>query len=145
MTVNRRKKNSRQKGGHTYGWGSMKKHRGAGNRGGSGLAGTGKRADSIKPSIWENPKFFGRHGFTSLRLAVSSVNISQLEEHLEQYLEEKLISQDKGAYIIKLQDLGFDKLLGTKATKKLLITAASASKKALEAVKKAGGEVTLNQ
>ena len=57
MTVNKRKKNSRQRGSHTHGWGAMKKHRGAGNRGGRGAAGSGKRADSKKPSIWTGPYF----------------------------------------------------------------------------------------
>ena len=51
MTVNRRKKVVKQRGSHTHGWGSKKKHRGAGNRGGRGMAGSGKRADQRKPSI----------------------------------------------------------------------------------------------
>ena len=39
-----RKKNTRQRGSHTHGWGAKKKHRGAGNRGGRGNAGSGPRA-----------------------------------------------------------------------------------------------------
>ncbi len=45
------KKNKRQRGLSSHGWGHKKKHRGAGNRGGKGMAGTGKRADTKKPSI----------------------------------------------------------------------------------------------
>jgi large subunit ribosomal protein L15 len=51
MTTHRRKKNVKQRGSKTHGWGSMKKHRGAGNRGGRGKAGTGKRGDQKKPTI----------------------------------------------------------------------------------------------
>ena len=46
MTVNRRRKRVRQRGSKTHGWGAKKKHRGKGNRGGKGMAGSGKRADS---------------------------------------------------------------------------------------------------
>ena len=62
MVVRKRKKNSRQHGSTTHGWGAMKKHRGAGNRGGRGLAGTGKRADQMKPLHWKE-RYFGKLGF----------------------------------------------------------------------------------
>ena len=45
MTHNKRKKNSRQRGEWTHGWGAKKKHRGAGHRGGRGNAGSGKRGE----------------------------------------------------------------------------------------------------
>ena len=51
MVLNKRKKNSRMRGNTTHGYGSMKKNRGAGNRGGRGMAGSGKRADQKKPTI----------------------------------------------------------------------------------------------
>ena len=63
MVVNKRKKSTRQRAGTTHGYGSMKKHRGAGHRGGRGASGTGKRADSKKPSIWKQTDYFGKHGF----------------------------------------------------------------------------------
>ena len=52
-----RKKNTRQRGSKTHGCGSMKKRRGAGHRGGRGAAGSGKRGDCKKPSIWKNKKY----------------------------------------------------------------------------------------
>ena len=64
MTVNKRKKNSRQRGSQTHGWGAKKKHRSFGNRGGKGMAGSGKRADSKKPSLWKE-RYFGKIGFKS--------------------------------------------------------------------------------
>jgi len=63
----KRKKVTKQRGSKTHGWGAMKKHRGAGNRGGRGMAGTGKRGDAKKPSIQKNKKYFGKYGFKSLK------------------------------------------------------------------------------
>ena len=48
---NKVKKVRKFRGSHTHGYGSKKKHRGAGSRGGRGMAGSGKRADQKKPSI----------------------------------------------------------------------------------------------
>ena len=45
MSVNKTKKVGKYRGSKTHGGGHMKKRRGAGNRGGRGMAGTGKRAD----------------------------------------------------------------------------------------------------
>ena len=66
MTLNKRKKATRQRGSKTHGWGSMKKHRGAGNRGGRGRAGSGKRGDAKKPS-YQKKAYLGGHGFKSKR------------------------------------------------------------------------------
>ncbi|MBI3034513.1 uL15 family ribosomal protein [Candidatus Woesearchaeota archaeon] len=138
MTVNRRKKSSRMRGSHTHGWGSMKKHRGSGHKGGSGMAGTGKRADSKKPSIWKKD-YFGRGGFrTHNKPEVVPVNVSYVEQHLEKFNAK----EEGGKYIIDLNQAGYNKLLGTgKVTRKMVITVESASARAAESVKAAGGEV----
>lgn len=147
MTVNRRKKNVRQRGSHTHGWGFKKKHRGAGNRGGRGMAGSGKRADQRKPSIFKEygGDYFGRKGFYKHNpRIIKAVNVSYLEEHLPELISKKLIKEENNSYIINLKDLGYDKLLGSgKITKKFIITAETASKKVVERVKKLGGEVIL--
>ena len=144
MTVNKRKKNSRQRGSHTHGWGAMKKHRGAGNRGGRGAAGSGKRADSKKPSIWTGP-YFGKHGFAG-KPKYKAVNVSYLEERLDFLISEKSAKPEAGGYSIDLDGLGFSKLLGRrKLTKKLFIACDYASAGAVEAVKAAGGQVKLKK
>ena len=143
MTINKRKKNTRQRGHKTHGWGAKKKHRGQGNRGGRGMAGTGKRADSKKPSIWKED-YFGKHGFVSKtpKVKINAVNISYLEEHLNNYLSSDLIKQENGFYYVELEKLGFNKLLGDgKVSMKFKIKAPYASKTAVEKVKEAGGEV----
>jgi large subunit ribosomal protein L15 len=143
MAVNRRKKNSRQRGSKTHGWGSMKKHRGAGSRGGRGMAGTGKRGDAKKPSIWKNKKYFGRHGFHKQGVVkkIVSVNLSYFEEKAEELLVDKSITKEADRYVIDAAKLGFNKVLGcAKLTKKLKIKAETFSKKAIEKIKAAGGE-----
>lgn len=144
MTINKRKKNSRQRGSHTHGWGAMKKHRGSGNRGGAGKAGTGKRSDSTKPSIWKNTKYFGKYGFISRKHRLASVNVSYLEEHLESFVSKKLAKQDQEDFSINLNDIGFKKLLGSgKVTKRFIITCQAASARAVKSIEAKGGKVIL--
>jgi len=99
MVTNIRKKNSRLRGTHTHGWGSKKKHRGAGNRGGRGLAGTGKRGDANKPAHW-GKKYFGKFGFKKKgqKIKFITFNVGDIEK----------LSKTE----INLSDLKFNKLLG---------------------------------
>jgi large subunit ribosomal protein L15 len=148
------KKNVRQRGGKTHGWGSMKKHRGAGNRGGRGNAGSGKRADHKKPSYWDNRKpmrpgqkrgqdYFGKHGFHSVtRMPTITINLRNLDQQVDSLLADKKIRKDGDSYTIDLQSLGIHKLLGTgKVTKKMHITVQHASPSAIEKIEAAGGRV----
>jgi len=144
MTVNKRKKNTRQHGSKTHGWGSMKKHRGAGNRGGRGMAGSGKRGDATKPSIWKDKKYFGRYGFKGLSDKVKGINLLDIELGFNKLLSLKKITEKEGVFDINLTKLGYDKLLGKgKVTRKYNINVKSASAKAVDKVKKAGGNVIL--
>lgn len=142
MTVNRRKKDVKFRGSHTHGWGSKKKHRGSGNRGGKGNAGTGKRADQNKPSIWQE-EYFGKHGFTHRGAVVhKAVNVEYLDQNIEKLVKLDVAKPQNGSFAVNIANLGFDKLLGKgRATKKLVVTADYASSRAVEAVKEAGGEV----
>lgn len=144
MTVNKRKKNSRQRGSMTHGWGSKKKHRGAGNRGGRGMAGTGKRADSKKPTHWKG-KYFGKSGFTSKKpkIRINAINISFIEQHIDKFLSKNLAKKEGSHYIIDLENLGFNKLLGNgRVSVKFKIKTPYASETVTEKVKESGGEVT---
>lgn len=147
MAVNRRKKNVKQRGHTTHGWGSMKKRRGAGNRGGRGMAGSGKRADQKKPSILKEygNTYFGKKGFVKHnKKIIKAVNVSYIEEHLPNLVLKKLISKGDKGFVVDLKNLGYNKLLGSgKVKEKFIITTESASKKAVDKIKKAGGEVIL--
>ena len=144
MTVNKRKKNDRQRGHKTHGWGAKKKHRGKGHQGGAGNAGSGKRADSKKPSYWKDPLYFGKHGFISKtpKVKIKALNVSYLELHLNQLIKSNIIKKEGALYAVELEKLGYNKLLGDgKVLMKFRITAPYASKSAREKVKEAGGEV----
>jgi len=69
MTTHKRKKVVKYRGSHTHGGGAKKKRRGAGNRGGRGLAGSGKRAHHKKQLIFKlfGKDYFGKKGFYSIR------------------------------------------------------------------------------
>ncbi len=133
MPVNKRKKNTRHKGSHTHGWGSKKKHRGSGNRGGFGLAGTGKRADQKKSWVLKmyGPEYFGKKGFTlpqAVKKETRIMNIQDLPDQKE----------------VNLTELGYTKLLSKGVLKhpvKVIVAACSA--KAKEKIEKAGGQVLI--
>ena len=144
MTVNKRKKNDRQRGSKTHGWGAKKKHRGQGNRGGRGMAGTGKRADSKKPSIWKTD-YFGKHGFVSKtpKVKINAININFLEQRIGKFLSNNTIKKEHDLYVVDLEKLGYNKLLGDgRISTKLKIKTPYASQKAIEKVREAGGEVS---
>lgn len=143
----KKKKSPKFRGQRSHGYGSHKKHRGAGHRGGRGNAGSGKRADSKKPSLWKAGfKRYGKVGFKIHdKQEIKSINLRTIENKLNTYLNNKLIEQKSGVYVIDLSKLGYDKLLSAgKVTKKFRITALYSSGNAIEKVKQAGGEVTVS-
>jgi len=138
----KRKKNVRQRGTKTHGWGAKKKHRGAGHRGGKGNAGTGKRGDAMNPSI-NGERYFGKYGFISKsRNKIKAINIDELQRKLKEYAIKGLIKVKGDVYIINLKELGYDKLLGCgKVLYNLEITVDYASANAVEKVEKLKGKV----
>ncbi len=135
----KRKKSHRMRAQTTHGWGAKKKHRGSGNRGGFGMAGTGKRADQKKPTILKlyGSSYFGKKGFKLPAKVVHKLDTINLYE-----IEEKvniLGKKENDTYVIDLKD---KKVLGTGSlTKKVKITCAAFSKNAEAKIKKLGGEI----
>lgn len=143
MTDNKRKKNSRQRGSWTHGWGAKKKHRGAGHRGGRGLAGSGKRGDAKKTLYWDDPHYFGKRGFVSATAVdEKTINIAHLDVIADTLIKKGKATKGSGEIIINLGELGYTKLLGAGNTKrKFSITVEKASKMAVEKISKNGGKV----
>jgi len=145
MTVNKRKKVRRFRGSKTHGGGIGSKHtKGSGNRGGFGMAGTGKRADQKKPSIWKDEKYFGKFGFTSKSRMpeMYPIDIKTIEDRLDMLVKQGTAKLEGGVYAINISDIGYNKLLGAgNATKKLMITTDFAAATAVEKIKQAGGDV----
>jgi large subunit ribosomal protein L15 len=128
----KRKKVIRMRGSKTHGYGSKKKHRGAGSRGGRGYAGSKKHKKTWIRKY--EPGHIGKRGFKSLRQrglkkAVRTVNVSELERLAE------------GKKEIDLGKQGYDKVLGSGQLRKpLIVKAAQFSKRAGEKIKKVKGK-----
>ncbi|MBS3149401.1 uL15 family ribosomal protein [Candidatus Woesearchaeota archaeon] len=139
---NKRKKSNRMRAQTTHGWGAKKKHRGSGNRGGVGMAGTGKRADQKKPSILQKygNSYYGKKGFSSLKKRLKTINLYYINDHAESIS----LSKENGLYVIDLKKLGYNKLLGSgNITKKVKVICESASKNAISKIKEHGGDVVI--
>ncbi len=142
MVVYKRKKVNRYRGHSNHGGGARKKRRGAGSRGGRGMAGTGKRAGQKKAGM---APVLGRHGFLPLRTVtkVRTISVAYFtKERVEKMIKAGTAVKEGSLISVDLGKLGYTKLLGTgKTTQKLKLTVASCSKSAVERIKAAGGEV----
>jgi len=135
MKVHKRPKNSRIRGARTVGWGFRQKHKGHGNKGGFGMAGTGKRGDHKKQSAEmsvKKGKYFGKQGITSRgteRDTRLRINLYDIEQNMI----------GKSGKV----DLAKYKILGSGNGFKGEIVAMEASKLAIEKMEKAGGKIIL--
>ncbi len=124
MKTHKRKKNSRIRGARTVGWGFRQKHKGHGNKGGFGKAGTGKRADHKKQSALESdPKgdYFGKQGLTSRGTAgkkYDKINLSDIKANFFNKDGEKL---DFKKHKILGNGMGFKAEIHAKAATKAAI------------------------
>lgn len=128
----------------THGWGARKKHKKSGHHGGGGMSGSGKRSDQKKTLVTKlyGHKYFGKQGITSRgtkRDVRQRINLMDIELRLE-----KLGKKTAKGFEINLKNYKIlNKSKGYKVQNKLFITSLEASKSAIEAVKKAGGEILL--
>jgi len=133
MVVRKKKKFRKFRGKRSYGYGSHKKHRGGGSRGGRGKAGMHKHKWSY--TVKYEPDHFGKRKFKrpiSVAKKVKAINLRQLE------------AVAAGKKKIVLAELGYNKVLGSGKIKAgLEIVAESFSKKAIEKIEAAGGKVTI--
>lgn len=147
MPAHQRRKFSRMRGTHTHGWGAKKKHRGAGNRGGRGMAGSGKRADQKKPTILQlyGNAYYGKHGFhrpQKMINKVNAINLYNLQSKLDFYVKKKLVTKEGDFFVVDLDKLGYQKLLGGGVlNSKLKIKAQFFSEKAIMKIEKIGGAI----
>lgn len=139
MTKRRSKKNKSGSHGH----GSSKKNRGAGNRGGRGKAGGGKKAQSknmTKSGINE----LGEEGFNSRKEPQNGINLKDIDQRIEEFVEEGLAEEDNGSYVFHADKAGYDKILGGgKITRSIEIRAESFSDSAEEKIEESEAEATL--
>ncbi|VVB59401.1 50S ribosomal protein L15 [uncultured archaeon] len=146
MVVNKRKKNRKMRGSRTYGWGSPKKHRGKGSRGGVGKSGMGKRGQH-KMSLLNalGIKNLGSHGFIRPRQETfedKAINLKVIDMNTDKWLAKKIAVEEKGMISIDMEKLGFSKVLGAGTiSRKMIIKADKFSEGAKEKIEAAGGKV----
>ncbi|MFH1821641.1 MAG: uL15 family ribosomal protein [Methanobacteriota archaeon] len=142
MTVRKRKKVRTQRGTRTYGQGSVKRGRGSGERGGTGMSGGHKHKWSY--IIRYMPDYFGKHGFTrpaAVRSSVNAINVGDLDENLEKLLELGVARQEGDRFVIDVNKMGFEKVLGSgQVTHSLDVMAKSFVESAKRKLEEAGGK-----
>lgn len=144
MPTNKRRKVVRYRGSQTHGGGAKKKRRGAGHRGGRGMAGSGKRADQKKPTILKlyGPEYFGKHGFVHhIKKNKKVINLDYLNEILRDLIKENKIKREGNKYVVNLRELGYNKLLGKGSVKEELHIIGNVSKKAKDKIESNKGSV----
>ena len=141
--VHKRKKCSRMHGHGmgTHGTGCRKNRRKSGQKGGVGMAGSGKRADQKKTLVLKlyGNAYFGKQGITSKgteRDKRQRINLKDLMLNLEKYGKKM-----KDGWDISLPKY---KILGDGEIKeKLNIKCLEASQSVIEKIKKAGGKIEI--
>ena len=140
--AHRDRKTYKNRGTRTCGYGSAQKHRGAGSRGGRGMAGSKKHKWSFVSKYM--PGYFGRRGFKRpfAEKEKDSINIGYLDDNIEVLVKKGMANLKNKKYFIDLNELGYGKLLGSgNVTKPLFIKVDRCSMKASVKVKEAGGKV----
>lgn len=142
----KRSRRSRIRGRKTCGWGSRKKHRGSGQRGGVGMAGTGKKAGQKINQIVK-AEYFGRHGFKSLKNVRKKkpigINLGDIERKLDFFEKEGLVEKKKGGLTVNLK--GYKVLGKGKLKTKIMINADFASEEALKKIKESGSIIAIRK
>ncbi len=108
------RKIQRMRGTRNCGWGNTQKHRGAGSRGGRGMAGSNKHKWSYVSKYM--PDHFGRVGFKIPLKMIhedTKVNLGILDSNLERLVTDGKAIQTGKTYAIDLEAMGYDKLLGS--------------------------------
>lgn len=140
MKVKKRKKSSRYRGSQTAHRGAKERTRGSGNRGGYGMAGTGKFAGQKKSLVIKlhGSDYFGkdktlRRGPIQKKLKV--INLNDIESNLSSF------KQENG--FINLSEY---KILGEgDITTQLKIKAGAASTAAIKKIESKGGTIIVDK
>ncbi len=149
MKVKKRKKSSRARGRRLAFRGYKNRTKGSGNRGGYGMAGTGKRGDQRKTLVLNlyGNDYFGKDkkGQHLEKKKIKSMGLRTILAGLGGMKKEGLAkeSKDKGGLEIHLDNY---KIIGNdKPGIKMIIHAKAATAGAIEAVKHAGGEIIVEE
>jgi len=145
MVVRRERKVRRFRGFRSYGFGSHKKHRGAGSRGGRGQAGLHKHKWSY--TVKYDKYHFGKYGFKrppEVVKIINAVNVSDIEKRIGRLLKEKIAVEEGNKIRIDVSKMGCDKVLGSgKINLPLIVEAKYFAKSAIKKIEDAGGKAVV--
>jgi len=132
----------KMRGSRTHGRGK-KAGRGAGLIGGRGQAGLSKTGKMYM--LRYDRDHFGRHGFKRPQCIVranSTINVSELEESAQRFVDMGFAVKEGDMYNINLTNAGIDKLLGNgNIGIPVKVTVAQVSAKAREKIEASGGSI----
>lgn len=141
MSTRNSRKSRKKRGSRTHGGGSARKSRKSGHKGGKGQAGSHKH--HWRKTIAGDPRYFGKHGFKrppQLQEEVKTINVGELDEKAEEFLEGGLAEKNGDEILIDGSIVGFDKVLGSgQVTHSLRVVANEFSEKAEEKLVESGG------
>lgn len=143
----KRDKRSRLRGRRGGGWGSRKKHRSSGSRGGFGMAGTGKKAGQKRTLVKRHMVgYFGKHGFHSIHQEendkIKVINLDRINLKLADFEKEGIAKKTSEGIALNLE--GYKVLGEGELNQKLIISAKSFSEKAKEKIAAKGGKALEN-
>lgn len=143
MVVRKRKKILKRRGFGSPGYGSHKKHRGGGSKGGKGMSGLHKH--KIHTMIKYMPDHFGRKGLrATIKKDVKTISLRELDSMIEELVKNKRAQKEGDSIKINLTELGYDKLLGNgQASHKLIVSGKHFSKQAIRKLEESGGQTII--
>lgn len=125
------------RGSTTAGRGYGKRARHAGNRGGRGKAGGGKRGQQNMMSIRAH-----EHTYETTNIRKIPLNLNSIDKTVKSLEAKGLVKREGDKVVVNLSDLGYSKVCGKFSNGKLkLIVHGKASEKARDEIVSAGGEV----
>jgi len=121
----------------------IQQHRGAGCRGGRGMAGSKKHKWSwVSKNI---PNYFGSRGFKRPKNVVkriNSINVGYLNENIDKFVKSGIATIKDNKYCIDLSEINYQKLLGSgRVDKSFIIRVEKCSRLASKKIEDSGGEV----
>ncbi len=130
------------RGSRSHGRGT-KSGRGSGIIGGRGMAGF-RKSGKIK-MLKYFPDYFGRHGFKRPQGQVKAnvtINVSELQENLEEFVEKGFAAKEGDMYVVDLTEAGIDKLLGGgNIDTPVKVTVSQVSERARDKIEASGGNI----
>ncbi|MFX0019672.1 MAG: uL15m family ribosomal protein [Promethearchaeota archaeon] len=149
------KKIRKKRGTRTCGYGRVGQHRKTGQRAGRGKTTQWKKSKKTyylkqKELGFPDPDWnMGKKGFKrpqdiSRIYKTNTINIKDLDQNIDKFVLENIASKTGNTYIINLNDINIQKILGRgEINKKIKVSVKRASKQAMKKVEAAGGKITL--